>query len=320
MAIRSSPRRLLCWVALFLGTGLASLPGCRTGQELLEAELRSRERELEELKNQLARCDCDLQALETELEALRRKTLKPGEPAYAPWFVKHITLGRLTGGYDQDPECPGDEALQVLIEPRDADDHSVKAPGDVRIEVSEITPEGLKRPLSVWELTAKDLRRKWEQPLFGDPAYRLILPWKVQPTMEKLRVVVQFQTADGRRFEVDRDVSVRLPKPPARRPTLRGPHLPEAPQTHAPPESSKPAEQAPPPRKNTGPERNPEWPQLPEPPTPPEPEPVQPLVYYIPHVPPADAADPASAPTSTRPAGLRPPAGARPAPSAPAGP
>ena len=37
-----------------------------------------------------------------------------------------------------------------------------------------------------------------------------MLPWKVWPSTEKLRVIAQFSLADGRFFEADKDVTIRL--------------------------------------------------------------------------------------------------------------
>jgi hypothetical protein len=198
--------------------------GCRANCDLVESELRDRERQLEEVKHQLESKDCELHALETELEQVHRLACKPGAgPAGARLIVKRITLGRLTGGYDQDLECPGDEALQVMLEPLDCDDQSIKAPGTLHIEVFEVTTQGLKTPLSSWDVPARELRRKWETPVFGGPAYRVVLPWKTWPTTETLRVMALFTTLDGQKFEADRDITVRLPERPKRQPPATAP-------------------------------------------------------------------------------------------------
>jgi hypothetical protein len=55
----------------------------------------------------------------------------------------------------------------------------------------------------------EELRRSWKNGLLTT-GYLLNLPWKVWPSSEKLRVTAQFQLADGRVFEADRDVTVRL--------------------------------------------------------------------------------------------------------------
>src|SRR5207302_8908304 len=113
-----------------------------------------------------------------------------------------------TGGVDEDG-CPGDEALEVVVEPRDADGHTIKAPGSVHVEALEISPEGLKVPLSSWDLTPEQVRHTWRSGLLST-GYFIVLPWKNWPSSEKLRVVAQFTLADGRLFEADKDITVRL--------------------------------------------------------------------------------------------------------------
>ncbi|MCS7160726.1 MAG: hypothetical protein RMJ19_09665, partial [Gemmatales bacterium] len=151
-------------------------------------------------------------------------------------YVKQITLGRLTGGLDDDPQCPGDDAIVVLLEPRDLDDQVVKIPGHVRVDVHEIHPQGLKQLLSTWDIPARELRTKWETPLIGSPAYRLVLRWKIFPQYERLRIVVRFTTLDGQVFETDRDVTIRPPRrDPQRCPLPPPPVFPfphDSPPTH----------------------------------------------------------------------------------------
>jgi hypothetical protein len=223
---------------------LVFLTGCRSArQELLEIELRERERQVEELKAKAGVLESECRALEAELEAVQRQLAKEqtvrDKPASAAAlvFVKRVTLGRLTGGFRKDPKATYDDALQVLVEPRDADDSVVKAPGSVRIEVFEISPQGLKTRLSQWELTPRELRGTWDAPLIGGPAYRVTLPWKAVPTTDKIRVVVRFTSLDGVVFEAERDVTVTPSQP--RRPGVSspngGPHLPEQPAPILPP-------------------------------------------------------------------------------------
>jgi len=202
--------RSVC-VAVFL---LAALTGCRSAAgELVEAELRGRERQLDELKLELDHKDAEIQALEADITRLQRKAARAaGEPMGSALLVKKITLGRGTGGYDQDPKLPGDEALLILLEPRDMDDQAVKAAGSVHIDLYEINPQGLEFLISTWDLSAKEVRNSWDAPLIGGPSYRLILPWKSWPNYENVRLVVQFTTPEGQRFQADKKFSVRLPE------------------------------------------------------------------------------------------------------------
>jgi hypothetical protein len=192
--------------------------GCRNAEKV-EAELRSKDRELYQLRDELYHTEAFNQALRREVGALRGGAVGSPEFASQTYTLTTLTLGRQTGGYNTG-DSPGDDTLQVVIEPKDADGHTIKAPGSVEILAQEIAREGLKTPLSSWSISPDQLRRSWRTGLLST-GYSLVLPWKVWPTQEKLRVVVQFHLPDGRLFEADKDVTVRLapqrkrPMPPA---------------------------------------------------------------------------------------------------------
>src|SRR5262249_42714278 len=150
----------LCLVAL----ALPSQSGCRSSRtELLEAEMRSLEQDLYHLRGELHRSEAHNEALQHELGTVRKGTCPPPSPELASqtYTLKDIRLGRGTGGYDDD-NCPGDEGLQVVVEPRDQDNHTIKAPGVLYVQALEVLPEGLKQPLSAWEIPPEQLRRKWQ--------------------------------------------------------------------------------------------------------------------------------------------------------------
>jgi hypothetical protein len=198
--------------------------GCRNC-DLVEAELRTRENEMRELKAELFHITAQNEALHREMSLLRQ-----GGPALPPELagqtctIKQIVLGRQTGGYDYD-DCPGDEALQVALEPRDVDDHTIKAPGALHVDALQIDPAGLKVPLCSWDVRPDQLRRTWRSGLLST-GYQVVLPWKTWPTTEKLRIVARFTLADGRVFEADKDVTIHL-VPAAKRKPLPGPPLEE---------------------------------------------------------------------------------------------
>lgn len=212
------------WVRALLSSGsvlglCVSMSGClgnqRQQQELLEAELRCQERHIQEMKEELDRKEGVLHAMDVEVERAQQAAVRgkpdPGDSAPVANVVKEIALGRLTGGVRQNPKAQFDDALQVILEPRDADGHAIKAPGSVHLDLFEITPQGLKTALSSWDITHRELRRLWDEPLLGGPAYRITLPWKALPSLEKLRVIARFTTLDGKLFEAERDFTIRLP-------------------------------------------------------------------------------------------------------------
>src|SRR5262249_32759454 len=142
---------------------------------LIEAELRTREREVRALRADLDRAESFNAALQSTLVAQPAVFPHPvagpggvvidGPQAVMSGTVKQIVLGRGTGGVDEDGS-PGDEALQVVITPQDSDGSAVKVPGNAVVQAFELTPDGLKVPLSRWEVPALELQRNWRSGLF----------------------------------------------------------------------------------------------------------------------------------------------------------
>jgi hypothetical protein len=184
--------------------------GCRNC-DLVEAELRTKDKELRHLKGELENTKLFNQALQTELQSLRPVSAAPLSPELASqtYTLKEIVLGRQTGGYD-DGSGSCDTALQVVVEPRDPDGSAIKAPGMLVVAALQITPAGLKTPLSSWQVAPEQLRKTWRSGLLST-GYHVVLPWKIKPMYSRLRVTVRLVLADGRAFEADKDVSIRLP-------------------------------------------------------------------------------------------------------------
>jgi hypothetical protein len=203
-----------CWLGLVLAVAFGA--GCRHNNcDLVEAELRARECDVRELRDELERCTIYNQALQQEVHALRGI---PGGPhPTAAYPVKSLALGRGTGGHSSG-SCAGDDGLEVFVEPRDPEGQAIKVPAALLVQAVEINSQGLKRPLSSWEVPPDQLRKSWRSGLMST-GYSVVLPWKVWPTTDKVRVIAQLRLADGRTFEADKDVTVRVP-PADRRPAL----------------------------------------------------------------------------------------------------
>jgi hypothetical protein len=236
-----------CGVACcFALTLLGAMSGCRSCDRV-ESELRARENDVLVLRDELDRCGIYNQTLQQEVHALRGQLgIPPDASPPAAYPVKSIALGRQTGGRSNDTG-PGDDTLQVQVEPLDPEGQAIKAPGQLLVLAQEITTEGIKRPLSSWLVPPDQLRQSWRNGLLTT-GYVLNLPWKNWPTTEKLRITAQFQLPGGRVFEADRDVMVRL-APTNQRPAI------------VPSPSPRPVEEAPPtllppPRIDPGPDKN----------------------------------------------------------------
>jgi hypothetical protein len=271
-----------CLVACLLSVVLLiAVGGCRSCDRV-QAELRARETDVRELREELDRCGVYNQTLQHEVQTLRGQLGLPADGSAPPasYPVQSLVLGRQTGGRSNDV-CPGDDALQVQVEPRDPEGQAIKAPGQLVVNVHEVTSEGIKRPLSTWVIPPEQMRRSWKNGLLTT-GYLLNLPWKIWPTTEKLRVTAQFQLADGRVFEADRDITVRL-TPLQKRPKTIAPKEETPASPLAPPTASDPEPKAKPlPATNPAGQRSPVLLPAPRLVSPVEPEPSAKILAPVP--------------------------------------
>jgi hypothetical protein len=230
-------------LALLLGLALAAgVLGCRSANKngIVEAELAARESDVRLLKDELDRSEKLNFDLVRELQAMRGQPGPLGliERPTTPYPVQSIQLGNLTSGR-HNLSLAGDDGLEVMVEVRDREDQALKVPGDLVIEALEINPEGLKMPLTVWRVCAADLRGKWKQGLFNTGyLLELTFPADGLPRQEKLRIIARFTLLDGRTFEAEKDIRVRV-IPEANRPRVVTPPNPSPPRT-PPPSTAEP--------------------------------------------------------------------------------
>src|SRR4051812_30073627 len=138
------PRLLFC--AVLLMTGCRGLGKPDTKYDLLEAELRTRERELTECRGEL-----------NHLRLLNQTYQRQGGPTCAdPSFspgpggvptlpLRDVALGNGTGGVDDDGK-PGDESLMAVVVPRDDDGAAGKGPARVVGVAARGAPPGAQTP------------------------------------------------------------------------------------------------------------------------------------------------------------------------------
>lgn len=235
------------------------LSGCRTNQkyELIEAELRTRERELADARAALDQSRNLLRAYEASQKFAPAPGPQPGGGAFVQ--IKEIAIARGTGGVDEDG-APGDEGLLVVIVPRDGDGSAVKVPARALVAAWEITPAGLKNPIGSWEIPADKLRPTWKSGLIST-GYFVAVPWQTLPRSDRVRIAVRLVTTDGRAFEADRDITVRPPLPPQGGNVLpypqplgggRQPLFPDMPPPGVPPALPPGTEELPPPMPAAG--------------------------------------------------------------------
>jgi hypothetical protein len=222
-------------LVLFL---MAMTCGCHSNKryDTIEAELRTKDRELIETRIALERSQNLNRAYEQSLRAQSQVSGQPtGRAPISTCSIREIVLARGTGGVDEDG-LPGDESLMVVIVPRDEDRSEIKIAARAQIAVWEVTPQGLKNLIGNWDISPERLRPTWRNSVIST-GYFVAIPWQTFPTTEKIRIAVRLTTVDGQTFETERDIMVKLvPQAQPRRPAIeREPLYPGNPPPGIPP-------------------------------------------------------------------------------------
>jgi hypothetical protein len=186
---------------------LSLLVGCKPNKryDLIEAELRTRERELADTRIALEQAR-NLNRAYAQQSASNAEPAAPNAPTYVP--IKEIALARGTGGVFGEG-ASGDDGLMVVVVPKDEDGAAVKVPAKLDVLAWEITSAGLKNQIGNWTVPAEKVRPTWRSG-FISTGYFVLVPWQSRPTTDKVRVAVRLTTLDGRAFETDRDIFVKV--------------------------------------------------------------------------------------------------------------
>ena len=209
------PDRLKPWMS---AACLLAIFGCASrGQvELLESRLRLQEDQLLAQQAQLAAGEVDLHAARQEADLLRAQLTAQGRHPLLPeqadvlFHATGIEFNSLvTGGLDRDGQ-PGDDLLNVLLMPHDADGEPVKLAGDIRLELLDLAAEENEQQLGVWDFSKEQSRDYWRRGLFGT-GFLFDLTWQRPPLNGELLLRAEMTTADGRKFHTSMPVKITLP-------------------------------------------------------------------------------------------------------------
>jgi len=114
----------------------------------------------------------------------------------------------LCGGYDDDNK-PGDDGINVSLEPRNARGRAVGGYGDLIVVVRDPRLSGPAAYVARWEFTAEQLAE-----VFGasaDGEMNLTLAWPDRrPSNESLDLYVRYITPDGRKLDAKEPIDIRL--------------------------------------------------------------------------------------------------------------
>lgn len=197
------------WLGIVLASACA---GCKTC-DLVEAELREQTNRADMLQRQLDEKKSQIVSLQTSLEAMQPKgSAKPPDARITPEdavrriAVTKIELGLLTGGKDTNNDGI-DDAIVVVIVPKDGDGDSLKAIGTAEITLAELAPTGVTKEVARKNISLDEIQKSWRPSLFG-AGYAIQLP---MPAFEgdQLRISAKFTTVDGRMFQAERDVKIK---------------------------------------------------------------------------------------------------------------
>ncbi|HSI35588.1 MAG TPA: hypothetical protein VK986_18545 [Tepidisphaeraceae bacterium] len=193
---------------------IAGLVGGCGGPNAANIELRKQNQELRdqlETVNRQREADAaTIRALETRPASSTTATL-PHNQLQALFTAHSIELGRLTGGWDEDPKKPGDEGIKVQLTPLDDEGQKLKAAGAITVDLFDLAL-GENNRIGHWELSAEQARPKWLGAAL-QYNYLLKLPWQSPPTHAELTVKVTFtDSLTGRVLAAQQVITVGLPK------------------------------------------------------------------------------------------------------------
>jgi hypothetical protein len=199
--------------------------GCRlpsaTRVEPLEAQLRARERRIDELEHRLAETQMSLNMTRAEsgqtafvsghVQQITEVELRPTGTGTRQGLTEKIVLGSLlSGGLNRD-EVAGDELLSVLVVPTLGDDVRPVTGGRLLLEVFDFTQEAESQKIGQWEFSEAETAEFWHDGIIGT-GYRVIVPWQTNPLSGNLTVHARLNRTDGATLDTSSELKIRPPQ------------------------------------------------------------------------------------------------------------
>ncbi|MFM7539702.1 MAG: hypothetical protein ACKO9Z_08590 [Planctomycetota bacterium] len=187
------------------------LPSCRSGgKDKLESTIRQREQRIIQLQEDIDKLAGYNMALQTEVRIMRGQPLPSSCDPFTPLYpVRSVVVGRSTTPIDDD-RLPGDEGVQVVLEPRDADGKLQRAPACASVTIVEVDGQGLKSPIGTWDYSPEQMRASWKQGLLTS-GFVLNCLWQAPPKSDRVKIMASFTMEDGRRFEAEKELAIKPP-------------------------------------------------------------------------------------------------------------
>ncbi len=166
-------------ISLFLACGSISvlifISGCDSAAEnkpTLSQQVEQLTQKNSQLQSQLKEADYENKQLKRQIETL---SMLPGSKrAENLYQIKQLKIGRFTNIYE-DQNSTGQKSernLMVYVEPIDETGDTIKAAGEVEVQLWDLSKKGNENKLAQWQVGANELKRLWLRGLLS-ASYRL---------------------------------------------------------------------------------------------------------------------------------------------------
>ncbi len=198
----------------------AAYSGCaaRRSHDIVESRLREQSRLLAETESSLTKAQNELAIARQESDSLRQQLIADGKSPILPeqadvlFRATGIKINELlTGSLDRDGQ-PGDELLSAVVVPHDTDGEPMKLPGEMHLELFDLSQPGEQKRIGEWTFAASDAREHWHSG-FLSSGYMFQLPWQQAPSSKQVVLHAQLKTADGREFNTSATIDITPPGP-----------------------------------------------------------------------------------------------------------
>ncbi|MBW3541243.1 MAG: hypothetical protein KY476_13325, partial [Planctomycetes bacterium] len=206
--------RCLRWIVPALVLAAVGCAGGMNRAEILEARLRDHEDALYKMQAQLAAREAELEIAQQESNRLRTAAAEKLQPAVLPEQAEILTRASglrfnelLTRPVDRDGS-PGDDAVNIVLVPHDADGELVKLPGELHLELVDLSRAEGERTIATWTCGAAESRAYWHSGWLSS-GYQFEIPWDEPPAGSQLTVHARLTTPDGRMFPATHTVNLQ---------------------------------------------------------------------------------------------------------------
>lgn len=180
-ANRSPGKRLLTarWGLILASTVACSvvLAGCVSPTiTSLQARIEEQDKEIADKQQRLVAARSAIDELRSRMLKSRDFDVERLKKAYLP---VELRIASLSGGADYDGK-PGDDGVTVYLQPIDRDGDVVKAAGEIRVQLYDLSAEAGRQLLGEYAVSVDEASRLWHGKLMTQH-FTIKCPWRNSP-------------------------------------------------------------------------------------------------------------------------------------------